>query len=492
MAEDSLWKDKYMITCPYCFGEAFSHEDVHFRADTYYVSEKEIEEKVGKEIEIEMMEDSYQRNIKLEEYQRSKRFLVCEDKKYEDFWKQYAGTTEKSKPNDKGPLPWRRPIISTNDGVMKFIRDADQFVIGAVDILGKETRSRVCPHCHNPLPIGFGKNRVKNISIIGITGAGKTVYISQLLKGMMDSVAKVGLAAFFTGNHVTDFIKENPVKRGKELPGSTVPEKLSQPMFYDIVQGDGNGKRTDTIVLYDIAGENCKDADSMIQFAKFVEHADGLILLIDPKQLKFVFSESIEDEEIEEPSKALITLHGVLCSKTREKNKIPTAICVSKSDQCFDILPEIAQDDVQIAGENEMGLPINQFDGKNYNKLSQELTELMKKNANAVCNILANNYINYNFFAVSAIGCECQMTEKGFVAPVFEPEPKRIEEPVLWLFKQFGFIESNTKVKRPFKIPQSDMKVWKSGFLGFGGKYEMIKRPPIEYEEDAIEESEEY
>ena len=72
-------------------------------------------------------------------------------------------------------------------------------MVAAMDDFGKPTYRRVCPYCHNPLPMGFGKHRVKNISIIGITGAGKTVYISQLLKGMTEYAAKSGLGAFFTG-----------------------------------------------------------------------------------------------------------------------------------------------------------------------------------------------------------------------------------------------------------------------------------------------------
>ena len=134
----------------------------------------------------------------------------------------------------------------------------DGFVTQAVDLFGKTTHSRVCPYCHNPLPLGFGKNKVKYISIIGITGSGKTVYISQLLKGMTDYASKVGLNAFFTSDHETNFILNNQVKQGKPLPDSTSPKRLSQPMFYDIVRDENGVQKTDTIVLYDIAGENCR------------------------------------------------------------------------------------------------------------------------------------------------------------------------------------------------------------------------------------------
>ena len=75
---------------------------------------------------------------------------------------------------------------------------------------------------------------------------------------MADYAAKVGLNAYFTAEHVTNFIEVNKVKRGEPLPAATTPGRLSQPMFYDIVRSENNVPQTDTIVLYDIAGENCQ------------------------------------------------------------------------------------------------------------------------------------------------------------------------------------------------------------------------------------------
>ena len=67
-----------------------------------------------------------------------------------------------------------------------------------------------------------------------------------------------------------------------------------------------------------------------------------------------------------------------------------------------------------------------------------------------------------------------------------KPEPRRIEEPILWLFKQFGFICSNTKVLRPYPIKQPDQYVWKSVFIG--GKYILVEGELAKYEEDKIRE----
>jgi hypothetical protein len=205
--------------------------------------------------------------------------------------------------------------------------------------------------------------------------------------------------------------------------------------------------------------------------------------------LGFVDDDS-EEEDVAAPGLVLNTLHSVIVTEEGEKCTVPIAICVSKSDQCYGILPQIAQEPVQNVGLDENGLPRLQFDGKSYNELSKNLKDLMVHgDAASLCNILASEYCDFNFFAVSAIGCECEQTAEGFFAPVARPNPKRIEEPILWLFKQFSFITSNQKVLRPFKILHGHQpKLEKISVIGklFGKKPKPAETVYAVYEEDRI------
>lgn len=491
MAENYIAPDEqYQIICPYCFnvsedgeiGKPFPHTAVEFRAETFYKNQAAIEHELHmNRTDIDMMTNKKEREKATEKYDAAERFILKVDEKYQDFWDNYGGqTTEQDDNVSRGNHPWELPIIGVGKGVAQMVADKDGFVTHAIDVFGNETYRRVCPHCHNPLPLGFGKYPVKCISIIGVTGAGKTVYISQLLKSMEDYAAKVGLGAFFTTKHERDFVETNKVAKGIPLPGSTPPIRLSQPMFYEIVQNNGQTTRQDTIVLYDIAGENCRDAQSMVRFAKFVKHSDGIVLLIDPKQLNFVVNYD-GDVDTDAPALALNTLHNILETESNKKSDIPIAVSISKSDQCFGILPQIAQDQVQYAGEDATGMPTKEFDGRSYNQLEQGLTELMKNNAMPVCRILQDGYTDYNFFSVSAIGCKCDDDN----APINTPDAKRIEEPILWLFKQFGFIKSNAKVMRPFKAKHADRYLYKKPLIG---KAYLIKQEDeySAYEEDKV------
>lgn len=488
--------EEYGIICPYCFnlanggdGSPFPHTKVHFRTETSFSNEREIEQILKiKEAEIDLIGNEVEKKKKRAEFNKHKKFIRRVDKKYEAFWARYDGNTTEPRERNGSLAPWELPVVEKGAGIVTLFADKEGFVTHGTDEFKNVTYRRVCPYCHNPLPLKYGKNPVKFISIIGITGSGKTVYISQLLKNMTECVAKAGLSAYFTTDHETNFIEKNKVARGIELPDSTPPGALSQPMFYDIVRMVDGKQRTDTIVLYDIAGENCRNANDMVRFSSFVQHSHGLILLVDPKQLGFL--PGADEEDVDAPSTALNTLHSVLESEQGKRSAVPIAVCVSKSDQCAGILPSLAQEHVQVAERDTMtGLPTQKFDARTFNQLSAQLKEMMLNNpcASTVCQNLMDEYWNYNFFALSAVGCACEATEQGYYAPVSRPDPKRIEEPILWLFKQFGIISYNEKCLRPFPIEQKPRFTYKKPFLR-KPYLEMEPKAYSKYEEETVQE----
>lgn len=479
---------KYQIMCPYCFNRAnggdgnyIGDDEVAFRAETSYRGIREIESLMGMtEDDIEMMPEGQRKSAK-GQFDNYKRFLVGTSRSYQSFWSDYNGSTELG--NEQNKAPWELPVIKIADGIKELRRDPSGFVDKAVDIFGKETHRRVCPFCHNPLPKGYGKHPVKYISIIGATHSGKTVYISQLLKGLFDYAGKANLTANFTSSHELDFVEQNKVAFNVPLPDSTTKEKFSQPMFYDITRAEGTKRTTNTIVLYDIAGENCKSASDMERFAKYVMQADGIILLIDPRQLGFVSGVQADSKSLEE---VFSTIHGAVADDKDELSTTPLAVCISKSDQCFDILPPVASEQVHAAGTDDYGFPLPQFNATAHNSLlsgNNGLANLIQRTTNSVCSALRSEFINFNFFAVSAIGCEVAPGEDGRDCPKRVPEAIRIEEPILWLFKHFGYIGSNEKTLRPFPVPHAKRYI-KSG--AFHPKLEILPNEASEYEEDAV------
>ena len=455
------------IVCPYCFS-SFSHEDFEFRSEFCFTDEGE-------------MEFADESGIPLKE---RKKYLAGQSYKYKQFWSTYGGVTTEATVNRKEDkansiAPYDLPVIHKQD-IREYIYDGDGFVVGAYDKYNHQLgiNHKVCPHCNNPIPNQYGKFPSKRISIIGIKGSGKTVYISQLLKDIGRYTSKVGLSAVSLSAHERNFTENNKVRYNTPLPEGTLPETLCQPMFYDIGRSNDNGTRDlYTIVLYDIAGENCEDANKMLKFSKFVQNSDGLILLLDPSQLGI--GEDANDD-VKAASEAINTLHNVFVN-SKDKCKIPIAVCLSKSDMYGDVLPDIARDDVQPTGIGRTGNNKQEFNASDFNRLSKKVYEILNVNASELCNTLYTSFWFYNYFCLCAIGCDVDASTK---CPVSNPNPKRIEEPMYWLLKHFGFISVNENVKMPNPIFVDGFKEEKvRRFL-----FQHIERVPTEIKIDTEEE----
>lgn len=467
---------KEAIVCPYCF-QSFSHKDVHFRMESYF-DENNLNDEGYLEDEL-MQPDIENREALIAQTLERKPFMIRDDPLYQKWWSRYGGTTEPeyeysngSQENKKLLCPvYQLPVLNPSDpedqksfskvhpdkdGVDRYlIFDADGMAVAVNDRFGQETRRRVCPHCHNPLPIHYGKNDVKFISVIGITGSGKTVYLSQMLKYMAKYAAQLNMVATPTTD-IENFIKNNPVEAGKPLPSASVEGRFSQPMVYDLARELSITEvRTDTIVLYDIAGEDCQSPNAMQKYGKFVQHSSGIILLVDPqKQLDLRSDDEIAEPAIRtEPQIVLETIHNVFLNlPSSEKCQIPLAVCVSKSDSIIDYLQkaeDVASCDIQpIKDEHLVNIP--EFNATEYNKLNQEIRKLTQGPLMATLHV---GYLNYNFFAFSATGGPAIMRpdENGVSYKYLKgpATPKRIAEPLFWMFYKFQYIRPNEPILLP-------------------------------------------
>ncbi len=504
---------QFMITCPYCF-KKFEDNRVHFRLMTAH--------KVGTQAPLPEGYDDWdevatrfpsgaEKDRLMAENAKHQFFTQRRDEKYQKFWDTFGGmTTELSQDDgDDAVEPYLRPVVDPHnvqhqrylriqtrlkDGTNSYLHyDGEGMADSITDLDGKVSNMRVCPDCHNPLPVHYGKNPVKFISVIGVSGAGKTVYLSQLVRNIVDYAGKVGLSAFITSGSTRRFLSENPVKMGVPLPGSTQPETFVQPMFYDLAKTvAGGATQGNTIVLYDIAGENCTNNEKMASFGSFVRHSDGMILLLDPKQLPFVNSDGYGD--IEQVTAVLNTLYMTITGGQAGKSRIPMAVCIPKADkpsiqQIFafnpneDVVmyqpptppkkpfsfkkptpppPEYRADldvqrllieDVKNLVDPQTRLPVPIFYSTEYNAISRKLTRMIGKYVSSLGLLLNTNYEHFNFFAFSALGCDVHEVEENGLKiskPVSAISPKRIEEPLYWLFCQFGYVTPSEPLARPF------------------------------------------
>lgn len=468
----------YTITCPYCFG-TMQDDEVLFRS-----------EKVNHDIgdilpegydDIEDFKARYRGEDKesiLIRYRDWEFFAERPDRAYEKFWADFNGTTEYNPADIKlGVLAHHRRVIDPSrpedQGYLKRQSDGSYFIredgmVTRIELVtGEKCRRRVCCHCHNPLPQNYGKTGVKFVTVIGITAAGKTVYLSQLLKDMGKYVAKVGLAANgkVMGTGVQNFLEANVVKSGQPLPSPTPFVRLQQPMFYQLSQDlGGDLKHEECLVLYDVAGEVFSSPEEVTKFAPFVEHADGVLMIIDPLQfeaIRDVANVGDTEKKHQDPATALEVIQNIIShGNVTKKCQTPFAICMSKidtdevqavlSDNLRRMLIDDVASDIGRDGENR---PL--FNAKGYNPILEELTLFMKEKSGELVNQLRGNYSLYSYFAFTSIGCpteiKLQDTGEELKVPVGPILPKRIEEPLLWLLHVFGYIGTNAPIPYPGK-----------------------------------------
>lgn len=444
------------ITCPYCFRK-FADDSVHFRMETVFSDDDLDPKNEGRslaEIEVDGRYGSDEIKAQMEEYKLRERFLERSDPLYERFWADFGGTTEKASVSRDGKepriMPYNRPVFEPkNSQHMQFFGKSNNerdtineygMTYAAIDCFGKQTQRRVCPYCHNPLPGAYGKHPVKFISIIGITAAGKTVYLSQLCKYIARELSKLDIVAVPSSQDVKEYIEDNLVEMGARLPVGSPPGRLLQPLCLDLIYGRSEDKKYQTVVFYDIAGENCVSPERIRGFGKFVEHANGIIIVIDPKQ----FSNA---RDAEEPVKVLDTIYSVYQGgghTDEETRNLPLAICISKGDTIAQTLIGGNLDDIEFI-QSKSGFYVPKFNARNYNPIHDALSSFVRQNDNLLTVKLGVLYDRFNVFLFSAIGTSTTKIEIDGVeydTPGGPTIPKRILEPIVWMLYIFNFIES--------------------------------------------------
>ena len=300
------------IKCPYCFKE-FAHNEVHFR----------IAEQVCKAVEEDCAGPE---NSLFDIFKRTKEV----DPKYYEVWGDLRGGTPSFGVEDLFHIPW---VGGHNKAAMivgDYIMDEDGFVEKIEDRYAHvESRTRICPHCHNKLPLHYGKNPQKFVSILGISASGKTVFLKQLLAKLKDSL-QGGILSHVNGSFVELTLPEDDdsyLTLNQPLPDSTKTLNFKIPYFVTMTFDKDNDLKTYDLVIYDVAGEilvdlATADPNKFQFFAGYIKKTDAIIMLIDPMQL-------VNNPVPEYPASQMITtLYNVFGNQVQ----IPTAITVSKSD----------------------------------------------------------------------------------------------------------------------------------------------------------------
>lgn len=331
---------------------------------------------------------------------------------------------------------------------------------------------RVCPHCHLPLPQGVATGELDSevIAVIGERFSGKSVYFGVLIhlltQGHLARDAGFGVVAqpswdLNSGNKVSSSILYQerygrPLFDAKQVMQANQPLRdtpwLRAPLIYRLMffkRGrDGEVIRPATIVkvtdlvLFDFAGEDLEDQNTMTHTLHYLTRAAGVIFLVNPLRLQGVRNQlppevtsRLNDAERRQTSLSADILDSFLNLFDRDarygaKRTIdaPVSIALTKLDMLRPLLDPGSR---VLSSPNHVG----GFDGDDARRVSAEVEAYLERWAGGAVRQNLNRFTDAGYFALSSLGD--QPDDAGTIRTF---APHRVGDPLFWILHRLGYL----------------------------------------------------
>ncbi|MBT2285291.1 hypothetical protein J7E78_17250 [Paenibacillus polymyxa] len=396
----------YDIVCPYCFSR-FSPEEVVFRAAHHRDDDED--------------------------------YALGEDAKLNRYRERFGLDTVFD----------MEAVLAPHDVPEEHRIYSDNIVMGLNDRYGVVTRRRLCPQCHNELPVTAGKAPSNIISIIGASQVGKSVYMTSLIHTLQHYTADhfdaacMPLNAEISRRFRADY--EEPLFERGDLLDSTQKEKLQEPFIFQFVFKDED-KAPLTLVFFDVAGEGMVEQDYLGLHGQHIKNSAGILFMVDPLQIRSIRDKiriNLGNEpgewtpRYDEPRDVVLTMFGdFIAYQDKAKTNIPTAVVLTKSDMLHSLKDE--EGDYIKSNSNVFRNMVHRdwFDLTEFENIDGEIRRFIEKVDRPFKGTMDVYFKDTAYFAVSALGSNpVDMKLQGVVSPI------RVDEPFLWLLYKLKYIE---------------------------------------------------
>jgi hypothetical protein len=328
----------------------------------------------------------------------------------------------------------------------------------ALDALGVACTEFACPHCRRVLPPGFIEMTHHIVSIVGDQSAGKSYYLSVLLKmlpaSLYDSFAVVFQDADPAGNALINEMKqtlfgaESPegarlVKTQLEggmyirLPRQGRMVALPKPFVFSVA----SSKRPSdccSLIFYDNAGEHFQPGRDSAESpgAQHVASSSGIMFLFDPfnnPDFRHAISDR-GDPQLEKPvmdqqsvilSEMKVRISRLLQQDLMEQINTPLAVLIGKSDAWLHLLGPDALRNPIVDGALDLGILAHN---------SEQVRQLTKRLAPAIVANAESISKRVMFFPVSSFGhSPVRLGPGDYVPDPRQLKPFQVEVPMLWI-----------------------------------------------------------
>ncbi|OBR62607.1 hypothetical protein A7K91_03085 [Paenibacillus oryzae] len=328
---------------------------------------------------------------------------------------------------------------------------SENVLVALTDNHGMLTRKRLCPHCHNELPLPSGKVPSNIISIVGASASGKSVYMASLIHTLQQTTASNFSAACMPLNaEISRRFRQNyeePIFERGMMISTTLRDVVQEPFIFQFRFKDETIPPL-TLVFFDVAGEGMVDDAYLDIYASHIKNSAGILFMVDPMQIKTIrdrllvrFGDRQEEfpSQYDEPREIVISLfQNFIGHEEKSATDIPTAVVITKSD----MLQHLKEEDGEYIRPNsnvfknvvhQRSLDLDEF-----NNINGEVTRFIEKVDRPFKDALDVYFRDTAYFAVSALGANPvnkQIT--GVVNPI------RVDEPLIWLLYKLQYIEGS-------------------------------------------------
>lgn len=291
-------------------------------------------------------------------------------------------------------------------------------------------------------------------SIIGVSNSGKTNYITVMLHelGRTPGMRLVlGAQNIKTQQHQNDFYKLLYIDH--QAPDATQPSEVFPQIWYvkNMQKKHGDMVPTYTFTIFDGAGESQEKMDASSIEHNYINTSKAIIITLDPLILEGVQRGGIVDPDVMKKSLAgkeneyknaveivnnvaayIKTAKGI---RTDKQLSIPVAVVLTKFDT---ILAHNSFASNALVKRPSLTVNNGQINESEFKQVDEEIRNwLYDIGEGAFVEALDSSFKNFCFFGVSSYGAP--PTQAGLTASSIKPH--RVLDPIMWLFKNAGFID---------------------------------------------------
>ena len=332
-----------------------------------------------------------------------------------------------------------------------------------LDAAGMPSPDIACPHCRRKLPPNYLELDHKIFSIVGAPSAGKSYYLSVLIRELQNSLFKnfkITLKdldpsgnmlltqmknRLFSAKNPEDAILAKTALEGamyERYPRFGKIVALPKPMTYSLSRG---GEVKNSIIFYDNAGEHFEPGLDIEESpgAMHVASSAAIFFLFDPPSNRN-FKLALEgypdpqltiDGRIDQQDTILsemeVRIKRILSIESSRRIETPLAVIIGKCDMWLQLLKKPLLDTIEGGKLNLSAVDAN----------SQTLREFLLEIDPSIVSNAESISTNVKYFALSALGHSPMVIQEGAnigkIAPIPEKlNPINVEIPSIWALSQ--------------------------------------------------------